>query len=219
MRAKSKDTQHAPDSNGSELRIRDGRVHIALSPVGGVVAAFGVCLVFLVAYAVGKRAAAGSGADVPPTMTAMQSAPASVEPQPTTPVDSAAMAEPSADDGLERLLTVPGGNAAEPRPAPAQPAAENHKYLWIQSIRAESPAAIAAAKVDAAEIQAFLEREGIPTVVTAVRNGIIISSREGFSDAASAAADRDAFRQRIEQLGRLYRKQGGRYAFNGCVWK
>jgi len=211
------------DSAGSEFRIREGHIHISLSPVGCIVAAFVLCSVFLVAYSIGKRAVAGGLPNTPPTITAVQEQgqPEETAAGTTTEATAPAAGETASNDSaLNRLLSPPGGESTirtvSETSTPVTPGA-NLKYLWIQSIRADSAAELAAARAEAAEIVAFLQREGVPAQITSVRNGIIICGKEGFPNAATA--DRASFQQRIERLGKLYRKQGGRYSFNGPVWK
>lgn len=216
------------------LRVREGRLTVALNPATYIIVAGGLVALMLSAYAVGRSSgrAAGSAA---PTMTAVNEG----NRTPANPLldggTSGALADAAEPPKRSRNDSRPLGAIHPPHTedpaktaapsaasdAKSRPAASEKKplRLWIESIKTRTAAEKRTAEQEAQRIGAFLAGQGVKSTLVPVENGVIILSEEGFPPGSAGEADREAFKKRIRELGRLYRQQGGRYTFAGCFFR
>jgi hypothetical protein len=177
------------------LSLAGGRVRISLNQVSAAVAVGGLLVLLALAFVIGRATARPAG-------TAPQM-PGGVQ--------------PAGEDTTGRVVPVPGPGRQPPGP-PLAGGATRQKGLCYLVIQSD-----AATRDDADDILRFLRDQRIATTVDRARDGKwTVRDLQGFADAKSQEAD--AYRARIEQLGREYerlaRSQGRQrlYRFNGCFF-
>jgi hypothetical protein len=233
---KAKDAGRPDGFTRRALRVAGGRLVLSLSTVGCSVVVVGVCLLLLGAYAVGRRSAARTGGSGPTRVAAIRpgtSDGASPLLHGTGGESSGARRAEAAvpdDPDLSELLKVPAarrqGNVNLNQPAsvgqPAREAgvpAEKLNYLQIESFQVTRDRSSERLRQDLAEVQAFLAERGVETFARRLPGrGYVLFSQQGLPLSQDYKARREAFRKRIEGLGKEYRRSGGQYEFKGCLF-
>jgi hypothetical protein len=109
--------------------------------------------------------------------------------------------------------------AAAPMPAvPAGPAAEDLNYLQIESFHVTRYRSGDQLKDDVEAVRAYLGQRGIATFARRLGNGYVLFGEQGFPPGAQTEVQREAFRKKVEDLGKEYRKSGGLYEFKNCLF-
>ena len=67
-------------------------------------------------------------------------------------------------------------------------------------------------------VQQFLAADGVETVARRVTGGIRLYSRRGYSMSDADRSARQAFQEKVAELGRAYRRQGGLYEWTDCFF-
>lgn len=212
------------------LRIASRRLVMSFNAKGCAIGVACLGVVLLAAYSLGRRSITNpEGHGLTPALSMTMPAESSDTPRP--PADrkpgvkpEAATARPSNPD-LSELMRVPHsprGTLVNPNqpasvepPAPqAAPPIENLNYLQIESFGVTRTRSSEQLKDDVASVRKFLAERGIRTIARRLNSGgYLLFSEQGLPTGAKGEADRQAFKKRIEDLGREYRKSGGLYEF------
>lgn len=217
------------------VRMIGGRLVLSLGTVGCLVAAAAVCVLLLSSYVVGRKSAGSHTGPATAAATINREMPRS--PTPLLPalmegatVPKAEEKQETPDAHLSYLLeqpparrapvvsaNVPAKSVDEPVASSGEAAvAESLHHLQIESFLITRQRNGQEVARDLAEVRRFLAERGVATFARQLSNGYVLYSQQAFAIAPEAAGQRDAFRKKIESLGREYRKSGGLYEFKGC---
>ncbi len=216
------------------VRMVGGRLVLSLGTVGCLVAAAAVCVLLLSSYVVGRKSAGSHTGPATAAATINREMPHS--PTPLLPALMEVSTAPKAgekqempDAHLSYLLeqpparrapvvsaNVPAKSVDEPVAPGGGAAEENLHHLQIESFLITRQRNGQEVARDLADVRRFLAERGVATFARQLSNGYVLYSQQAFAIAPEAAGQRDAFRKKIESLGREYRKSGGLYEFKGC---
>jgi hypothetical protein len=217
------------------VRVAVGRFGVSLNTVGCIVASSAICVTLLGAYAIGRRSAddpASGGlspvAGVTTPRTVAESPLFSSGPG-RAAFEEKGRRETAASPDLSALLDGPASRhdgavrANEPASVEfggSEPAVghERLNYLQIESFAMTRDRDRGQILQDVADVQAFLRARGVETVARQLGSSYAVFGQRGFSPGGESEAQRNAFRQKIEQYGREYRQSGGLYGFKGCLF-
>jgi hypothetical protein len=91
-------------------------------------------------------------------------------------------------------------------------------YLQIESFRFSANDTPDMVRAEVNQARAFLAERGVKTVLRRHPKGYVLYAEEGYPKGSQAESSRREFADRIEALGKEYRKDGGRYEFKGCYF-
>ncbi len=194
-------------AGGLSVSVREGRIHLTLTPIAGVVVVGTALLIVVGSYAVGRslgwrdarRAAVAAGDDV---AVVRQS-----EPDPSVLLGLATdvASSPQSGSGARQAgggVAGSGGDGLE----------LGKTYLVIQTF---APSA----RADALRARGFLASREVPTVLRRVSNGYLLVARQAFDwDDVQDRSKFESFRRSVVALGQLYasEKHRGGYDFKDC---
>jgi len=221
-----------PDAAMPPVRIGRGRIILSLGTVSCVSVVAGIASMVLAGYAVGRRSGrhpgqlakiAGIAGDSDKTRSPL------LPPTDRPAERSAHRAEVMDDPDLSELLkpppTVQPRGITPNKPARAAPddprAAEadtSLNYLQIESFLVNRFNSMKQVRSQLSQARAFLAERGIETVARTRSSGFVLLSKQGIRTGSKFERQRRQLQQRIEALGREYRRAGGRYEFRGCYF-
>ncbi|MBN2563827.1 MAG: hypothetical protein JXQ75_23175 [Phycisphaerae bacterium] len=210
-------------AGGPLMRFAGGRLMLSLNTVGCVVAGACICVLMIGAYSLGRRSVVGTPVAAVSSSASARTPLLSNGSGAAGGMHGAGFAEPS-DPDLSELLKVHAARHASVvnpnQPANvASPASEDNvaasklNYLQIESFRITRDRSGEQIKEDLAEVRSFLAERGVETFSRRLGNGYVLFGKQGFPPGPESEAQRDAFRSRIEDLGKQYRDAGGLYRF------
>ncbi|MFQ5424371.1 MAG: hypothetical protein ACE5F9_10380 [Phycisphaerae bacterium] len=222
-----------PDAALPPVRIgRGGRIILSLGTVSCVSVVAVIASMVLAGYAVGRRS--GRQPDQLETIAGIAADSDKTQSPLLPPIDrpaegSAHRVEVMDDPDLSELLKPPPARqprgvtpnkparvaSDDPRAADAEPSLN---YLQIESFLVNRFNSIEQVRSQLSNAQAFLAERGIPTVARTRSSGFVLFSQQGFQPGSKFERQRTQLQQRIEALGREYRRTGGRYEFRGCYF-
>lgn len=220
------------------VRVSQGRLEVSLNTTSCIVSAAVFCVLLLGAFSLGRRSAGKgleNGLAKAAALTGAKSAGHPAEDAMFGLEDAAdgvsgmaAAGSDSQNPDLSHLLkpTDPQPAAAKanrpakvsPGAASATPGAKKLNYLEIQYFRITVEMSSEDLRRDLDDVRRFLSEHGIATFARRHPKGFVLYAAKGFPLSSNYRAQRDAFRRRVEQLGRTYRRSGGRYEFKGCYF-
>jgi hypothetical protein len=220
-----------PMSEPRMFQLTQGRLVLSLNTAGCIVAAACVCLVALGSYGLGSRSASGgSVAELAAKVGGDRAADAGGLLPPSNAGLGRGRVEPAAHQGdpdLSELLKSPSERSAAVKPnQPASVGAtsasgglsEALNYLEVQFFQITRDMSSEDLIKDLADVRRFLAEHGVQTVARRHPKGFLLFATQGYPMSADAKKARQAFVDRIESLGRTYRRDGGRYSFKGCYF-
>jgi len=220
-----------PTSEPRMFQLTRGRLVLSLNTAGCIVATACVCLVALGSYGLGSRSAGdGSVAELAAKVGGDRAADAGG----LLPSSNAGLAqgrlEPAANRGdpdLSELLKSPSERSAAVKPNhPASVGApsafgglsEGLNYLEVQYFQITRDMSSEDLMNDLADVRRFLAEHGVETVASRHPKGFLLFATQGYRMSPDAKNARQAFVEKIEGIGRMYRRDGGRYSFKGCYF-
>ena len=232
----AKDTGEPKSTSGPFFRMTEGRFVLSLNTAGCIFITASICVLMLGAYSLGRHSTGATAAKGLPQVAAVKGLSGSSSRSPLLSGGEDASAgvgraqrDPAAGPDLSELLKQPPAKRAgavtanEPavvrsRTAEGGAQTERLNYLQIESFRITRARSSEQLKTDVADVQAFLAARGVETFARFLSNGYVLFSKEGFPPSPEYEARREAFRKKIEQCGREYRRGGGLYQFKGCLF-
>lgn len=136
----------------------------------------------------------------------------------------------SPDPDLSNLLVPPRIASADPAASKTMPdrivantaaavaVDKSLNYLQIESFRVNRYNTWDQIGAHVEDVRSFLLTRGIRTIARVRSDRYVLFSKTGYKTGPAGAAAREAFRSRIEQLGRAYRDSGGQYEFKGAFF-
>lgn len=211
----------------------DGRIVISMSQMTGLIALAAVVVLFLGTFFVGRYTVGGpsdpkmvqaaaktkdaagkpEGADaylIPSNRTARQNSSATQRDPDLSAFRNPPKQEPTVRVNEGASVTVTSANRVFE-------AEEELNYLEIQWFNPRNRGEKQIME-DVRDSQRFLAENGVETVAKRWKSGIILRSVRGIPPSEEYARERNAFQQKVAQLGRAYRDAGGLYEWNDCFF-
>lgn len=234
-REKDKDQEQNTDPL---VQASGGRLVLSLNTVACVAAAASICILVLGAYSFGRRSMGASPGDGLSPVAAVT--PSGSEASPLLPSTDRAKASggapsegniaafsqtPNVDQLLERPSVFDESRVVANQPASVErgpreaPLSRRLNYLQIESFRVTRDRNGEQLRQDLADVRLFLAKHGVPTLARQLRSGgYCLFSEHGIPPGDDYEAQRVAYMQKVSQLGKTYRREGGLYEFKGCLF-
>ncbi|MFQ5412062.1 MAG: hypothetical protein ACE5EC_07180, partial [Phycisphaerae bacterium] len=225
-----------PDS-APPVRLVDGRLDLSLSTAACIAVAACLCLLAIGSYALGHRSglrgekremtrAAAERQGAHPARNAIGLLSGEGE---TDTAERDHVAKPVIRDNadLSELLKPPAREvsvmANQPARVDVDPPAESSEaarlnYLHIETFRISADKNRRDLRRELEDVRAFLRKQGVETFARQHPKGYYLYAQQGFPPSRDWKKQREAFQDRIERLGRDYRRAGGLYLFKGCYF-
>ena len=221
--------QGEPGAKAPLFRFVAGRLVISLNSAACVAVAAVFCVLLLGSYSLGHRSVGPWGPSELAAMTKGSPDGGMVADSNDSNRESVGEASASAEDpDLSMLLRPPptrGPSAMANQPVsiesdgpPRTPEAAKANYLAVEFFRITREQSGEDLKKELDDVRRFLAKQNIKTFARRSPKGFSLYASKGFSPANDNRKQREAFRRKVEELGKLYRKSGGRYQFKGCYF-
>lgn len=224
------------------LRAMRGRLVVTLNTMTAMIVAVVIAAVGMGGYFLGHRVSNGGTSEpthttlagIVPTTTGDGDTPQS--PLPSLAVEPAAKpskpsVQPPTTPELKRLLTprkieptppaiepTPGGGGVRANAPTSLTLDASLNYLQIESFLVGGDETPEKVRADLVAVRKYLAERGVRTIAKRRSRDYVLFSSEGFPKGPEGASARASFAIRIENLGREYRRAGGRYEFKKCYF-
>lgn len=222
-------TQGEPGVKVPLFRFVAGHMLFSLNTTACVIVAAVFCVSLLGAYSLGRQSLdswSGAGLAAKKKGSLPRDGGVVLDLGDSGPVVMANEPASSEDSDLSKLLQPPPSvDATSNQPGqmasngpPRTPEAAKSNYLAVEFFRITREDSSEDLKKELDDVRRFLAKQNIETFARRHPKGFSLYAAKGFPPSKEYKAQREAFRTKVEELGKLYRQSGGRYQFKGCYF-